>query len=301
MTFSELFDKIYHRLPNEDAKSKLLFGVKDFNTNPITLTIVDGILDDIDTQIHLFEDASVLKKYKDSVSHIVFIGEEKRLEHLDHFINTVTWKRLRDLQVVTPIYAEISLEPVTCSTRLCAECTDLSKLKALVLSYFMGHTMIWLDYVHKSISPQKYEGGLISELWKRRYFNKNNFSACSNISVPRKAGNLVIQGEEFLCSKLERRMGVYGTSIITGNTNTFDMRDVSFRVIYDRHARPGIFEPLYDTVIYYAKNLKEIDKDNLQRCQVLAKKYVIIILTDENARTASGYKVLPVYSGHPFG
>lgn len=296
MPFSELFNKIYNRLPGEDEKSRLLFGVRDYNSNDITLTIVDNIMDDPETQVHLFEDPTCLKKYTSTVSHIIFIGEERNLEHLDHFINTMTWKRLRNLEIVTPVYTTIHDQTITCNTRLCAECADLSKLKSLILSYFMGHTMIWLDYVHRKITPEAYEGSLISSLWERKYFHKNSFSITSRITVPRRSGTFVIQGEEFLCSKMERRVGVYGTSVITGNVHTFTSRDVNFKVIYDKKARPGMFEPLYDTVIYYAKDLKHIDKENLRKCQVLAKSWVIIILTDEEARATSGYKVLSVYS-----
>jgi hypothetical protein len=156
--------------------------------------------------------------------------------------------------------------------------------------------MIWLDHVHKKITPEIYEGSLVSALWEKKYFHQNKFSVTSRISVPRRSGTFVIQGEEFLCSRLERRMGVYGTSIITGNVHTFTTRDVNFKVLYDKRARPGMFEPLYDTVIYYAKDLKHIDKVNLRRCQILAKSWVIIILTDEKARKESGYKVLSIHS-----
>lgn len=296
MVFSELFEKITTRFPGQDDKDMLLFGRKDWNSNRIELHITDSVLENIDDEVHLHEDPYILERYKDHISHIIFHGsdDQKNLELLDRFISSVQWKRLRDLHITPARFTPIDYATPISTTYLCSEIKDLSKLKEHVLQYFIGHTMIWLDHNH--VSPENYERGLISSLRQNRHFYKAPFSVRTKIQQKRQGSSVILFDEEFICSALRSRTSLNGTSVITGVSTAFTYKQVNFYLVIKPTENRTIFEPIYDTVIYYGKKLKEVNMDNLKRCQLLAKKRVIILLSDEKEREKlSQFKVLNVW------
>jgi hypothetical protein len=283
MPRSELYDKIYYS--QTDRESRAIFGARDFNTNAVYLTITDGELVE-DHWIHLREPTIVLHRYTNRVTHIIFIGIEKSIERLDLFINSVSWKMLRHLDILEPTRTVI---PTTLlkspKISIAAKIINFDVFKETVLGYFYKHTMIWMDHEHTKITTDQYERGLVSNLRYQKWFENNEYSITSKISVARTTGAMILEGEELICEPVKFRRGrIIGKSLFTDTSAQFSPGQFEYKVVIKPNDIRYQFIPTYDTVIYYGKSMKEVNIENLIKCQLLSRSNVIVLLNDDKER-----------------
>lgn len=244
----------------------------------VTLVVTDSILHD-PRWIHLNEDAVVLKQFCKKVTHIHFIGRVENVKQLGYFLENVEWEQLCSIRRENPMQTKVSPDLwKILSLKLCAEITSMTELTSMISDLFIGHTMIWLDHVHVKTTPERFQSGIVNKLKQRRYFHRNKFSVTSYKSVSRIGHAVVIMNEEFICHPIERKGRMTGYSLISDTDYTFGYMDCCIKTVITPFEKRDIFEPIYDRIIYYPSNLADIDRENLAKCQLLAKQDVVILM-----------------------
>ena len=292
MNRSDLFCKIYYGETDEHARE--LFGIRENNSNPSYLTITDGSLMS-EYWIHVDENCKALEKFAEKTTHIIFIGKETNLEKLDHMISQISWKRLRKLDRIDAERTEIPKDTLfQPPIYLCKKIEDMSKFKDLMLSYFFGHTMIWMDHDH--VSPKNLELGIVKSLRGKKWFSEQPFSFTSKIESIRTNTSVVIQGEEFICHRPSHKQSrINGTSVLTETSKLFHMTQIDYKILLMPEEDRYIYEPLYDVVLYYAKHRKIVNMENVIKCQLMSRSRVILLVQDDEERKRlSSFKVLDV-------